>query len=390
MASVATEETSMNVSDWRNGADPRQMLKSLPSSTSNRKRALFAAGCCRRLVPYRGARSAKWPCRYIPLKGLEAIAGAIDLAERTADARADEHAWDAYRSVAGVEPPWGWNTDAILGVLRGDEEVHCICDAIATFFLERLWEVWVAAAELARAAAWSAWEVEESARAPYWEDMRAELEETRWECENHLVDYDNRRWLNNIDEVGYAEEYHGYEGRRGVWQNRWETVWRATWDEAWLRDWPPWSGLSSRHDISLLEWGDRWNHFAKEVAQCAWEEGRNRPLDWQGISDVFGWSGLDEFEDASRSWLDTEIAAVCADVFYEPPNPATRSVSWLTPAVIALADTIYRERQFNALPALADAVAQSSCEDALLLEHLRAPGPHVRGCWALDGILGKS
>jgi len=27
--------------------------------------------------------------------------------------------------------------------------------------------------------------------------------------------------------------------------------------------------------------------------------------------------------------------------------------------------------------------------DAALLDHLRGPGPHVRGCWALDLLLGK-
>ena len=28
--------------------------------------------------------------------------------------------------------------------------------------------------------------------------------------------------------------------------------------------------------------------------------------------------------------------------------------------------------------------------DTELLTHLRRPGPHVRGCWALDAALGQS
>jgi hypothetical protein len=32
----------------------------------------------------------------------------------------------------------------------------------------------------------------------------------------------------------------------------------------------------------------------------------------------------------------------------------------------------------------------AGCTDADLLSHLRAPGPHVRGCWAVDLVLGKS
>jgi hypothetical protein len=39
---------------------------------------------------------------------------------------------------------------------------------------------------------------------------------------------------------------------------------------------------------------------------------------------------------------------------------------------------------------LADALEDAGCTDAELLGHLRSPGPHVRGCWAVDLVLGKS
>jgi hypothetical protein len=42
------------------------------------------------------------------------------------------------------------------------------------------------------------------------------------------------------------------------------------------------------------------------------------------------------------------------------------------------------------LAALADALEDAGCTDADLLGHLRSPGPHVRGCWAVDLVLGKS
>jgi hypothetical protein len=35
-----------------------------------------------------------------------------------------------------------------------------------------------------------------------------------------------------------------------------------------------------------------------------------------------------------------------------------------------------------------EAVA-AGCSDAEMLGHLRGPGPHIRGCWLLDSILGK-
>jgi hypothetical protein len=32
----------------------------------------------------------------------------------------------------------------------------------------------------------------------------------------------------------------------------------------------------------------------------------------------------------------------------------------------------------------------AGCTDPELLGHLRGPGPHVRGCWAVDLVRGKS
>jgi len=44
---------------------------------------------------------------------------------------------------------------------------------------------------------------------------------------------------------------------------------------------------------------------------------------------------------------------------------------------------------YGGLPVLADALEEAGCTDADLLGHLRGPGPHVRGCWVLDLLLGK-
>ena len=55
----------------------------------------------------------------------------------------------------------------------------------------------------------------------------------------------------------------------------------------------------------------------------------------------------------------------------------------------ALADGIQADQAFERLPILADALEESGCTDTELLAHLREPGRHVRGCWALDLVLGK-
>ena len=41
------------------------------------------------------------------------------------------------------------------------------------------------------------------------------------------------------------------------------------------------------------------------------------------------------------------------------------------------------------MPILADALEESGCDDAEVLDHCRGPGPHVRGCWVADLVLGK-
>jgi hypothetical protein len=77
------------------------------------------------------------------------------------------------------------------------------------------------------------------------------------------------------------------------------------------------------------------------------------------------------------------------DVIGYPCRPVALDAAWQTPAAVALAQTIYDERRFSDLPILADALEEASCDNADLLAHCRGPGPHVRGCWVVDLILGK-
>jgi hypothetical protein len=65
-------------------------------------------------------------------------------------------------------------------------------------------------------------------------------------------------------------------------------------------------------------------------------------------------------------------------------------LAWLTPPVANLARAVYDERAFDRLPILADALEDAGCHDAGILAHCRGPGPHVRGCWVVDLLLGKN
>src|SRR5262249_55305243 len=86
-------------------------------------------------------------------------------------------------------------------------------------------------------------------------------------------------------------------------------------------------------------------------------------------------------------------AALLRELFGPTPfrTPAVeRSVlAWNDACVPKLAEAIYDGLAWDRLPVLADALEEAGCADADVLSHLRRPGPHVRGCWALDLLLAK-
>jgi hypothetical protein len=96
-------------------------------------------------------------------------------------------------------------------------------------------------------------------------------------------------------------------------------------------------------------------------------------------------------------------ADLLRDIFGPPPFRTSRvGPSWRTPLVLSLARAANRERVAPAparpgwlvldparLLVLSDALEEAGA-DASLVEHLRGPGPHVRGCLAVDLLLGRS
>jgi hypothetical protein len=92
-----------------------------------------------------------------------------------------------------------------------------------------------------------------------------------------------------------------------------------------------------------------------------------------------------------------EQCRVVRCIFGNPFRPVCIEPAWLTPTVTALATAAYEERILPSgeldpprLTVLADALEEAGCTDAALLDHLRGPAPHVRGCWPLDLVLGRN
>jgi hypothetical protein len=115
--------------------------------------------------------------------------------------------------------------------------------------------------------------------------------------------------------------------------------------------------------------------------------------------------GLAEFREASggaenyHEVRSRELAAHCAllrDVCGSPFRSVSIVPARRSPAVVSLAQAAYDERTLPAgtldperLALLADALEEAGCDNADILSHLRGPGPHVRGCWVVDLLLGK-
>jgi hypothetical protein len=96
------------------------------------------------------------------------------------------------------------------------------------------------------------------------------------------------------------------------------------------------------------------------------------------------------------SWAADQQAGSCSlmrDLFGNPFRPAPALdpawLRWGDGVIPKLAGAIYEDRAFDRLPVLADALEEAGCADGDLLDHLRGPGPHARGCWAVDLLLGK-
>ena len=81
------------------------------------------------------------------------------------------------------------------------------------------------------------------------------------------------------------------------------------------------------------------------------------------------------------------------EIFGNPFRPVIFDPNWLSwkeTVVLKMAQVIYRKRCFRNVPLLADALEAAGCRDADILTHCRAPIEHVRGCWVVDALLGKT
>jgi hypothetical protein len=87
--------------------------------------------------------------------------------------------------------------------------------------------------------------------------------------------------------------------------------------------------------------------------------------------------------------VQTDLLRDIFDYLLLQTNIDSAWLAWHNGKVPNIAQAIYDEHGFSRLPILADDLEEAGCDNAEVLAHLRGPGPHVRGCWVLDLLLGK-
>jgi hypothetical protein len=101
-----------------------------------------------------------------------------------------------------------------------------------------------------------------------------------------------------------------------------------------------------------------------------------------------------QFDGLARLRLDFELADKAPGLLRcifgpDPFRPAPTNLGWLSPPAVDLARSIYEDRDFGNLPFLGDALEEAGCGLEEVLRHCRDGGPHARGCWVVDLVLGK-
>jgi hypothetical protein len=101
-------------------------------------------------------------------------------------------------------------------------------------------------------------------------------------------------------------------------------------------------------------------------------------------------------EDGARFVSSQIQVGLLHELFGNPFCPVSLDPSWLTPDAVALARAAYENRSLpsgaldnDRLAVLSDALEEAGCTAAALLDHLRGPGTHHRGCWLVDALLAK-
>jgi hypothetical protein len=89
------------------------------------------------------------------------------------------------------------------------------------------------------------------------------------------------------------------------------------------------------------------------------------------------------FDVTFRIWMQEDIDRLLAEMVVDPAW-----LEWHDGTVVKVADGIRKNRTFDRLPVLGDALEEAGCTNLTLIEHCRAGRPHYHSCWVADLLVG--
>jgi hypothetical protein len=150
------------------------------------------------------------------------------------------------------------------------------------------------------------------------------------------------------------------------------------------------SQLAASQALAEVSWGDDRAAFrvAQDRQRAAWAaELTTVPGYAFAAEQVLRLAQVGATKRQRAGWAD-----LVREVFGNPFRPATIDSAYLSAnggLALRVARSIYGESRFTEVGVLADALDEAGAQGGLVT-HLREPGPHVRGCWAVDLCLGLS
>ncbi len=175
--------------------------------------------------------------------------------------------------------------------------------------------------------------------------------------------------------------------RRGAAREARTAVWHAAFD----------AEAASRLNASYARSGPSYNWLLayRASGQAVSAASRKAARDAREVTPKGGWAMREAFRSERQAQAQL-LRDFVASPFKALPALDPAVLAWRDSTVVTLAQAAYEERLLPSghldparLAVLADALEDAGCGDATLLGHLRGPGPHVRGCWAVDVLMGK-
>jgi hypothetical protein len=126
-------------------------------------------------------------------------------------------------------------------------------------------------------------------------------------------------------------------------------------------------------------WAERWSGQPDAADAAAWTASQETGILWVVT--------------AARRTASVAQAGLLRCIFGNPSRPVALGPAWLPwhgGMPVSMAQKMYDSRDFADMPVLADALEEAGCQDQDILGHCRSGGEHVRGCWVVDLLLGKS